>query len=362
MNVSRIDLGMRADNVTTFRLDPRLNAYEPQQSRTLFERVEAELAAQPGVTGVTAARVAVFAGNSWGNNVMVEGYEAGPDTDRNSRVNMIGTENFRTLEIPLLAGREFSVSDTLEAPKVAIVNESFARKFGLGREAVGKRMGRGGLDQETDIEIVGLVQDAGYNNVKQPAPALFYVPYRQDENVGSITFYARTAVPPDSLLQTIPTLVAELDPDLPVNQLKTLPQQVRDNVFMDRMISVLSTAFAPLATLLAAVGLYGVLAYTVAQRTREFGLRMALGADARRLRTMVLMQVGRMTVVGGLIGIAGAVVRERYARSLLFEMSDADPIVIGSAVVALASVALAAGFLPAHRASRTEPMRALRYE
>ena len=361
-NVSRTDLGIVTDDVTTFRLSPQMNGYEPAQVRALYERVERALASEPGVTDVSAAVVAVLSGSSWGNNVMVEGFDAGPDTDRNSRVNMIGPDYFRTLGIPLVAGRDFTDADVLEAPKVAIVNEAFARKFGLGREVVGKRMGRGDLGTELNIEIVGLVRDAKYNNVKREMPALFYTPYRQDDGVGTITFYARTAVPPEGLLQRVPRLVAELDPDLPVTQLRTLPQQVRENVFLDRMISILSSAFAALATLLAAVGLYGVLAYTVTQRTREIGLRMALGADARRLRGMVLRQVGRMTLVGGLAGLATALVLERYARSLLFEMSGADPMVIAASIVALTVVALAAGLLPAHRASTIEPMRALRYE
>ena len=360
-NVTSVDLGMRTENVVMFRLAPVLNGYETQQTLTLLDRVEASLAAQPGVTGVSAASVAVFAGNSWGNNVMVEGFDAGPDTNRNSRFNRIGTEYFRTLEIPLLAGLEFVESDVMETSKVAIVNESFVRKFGLGRDPVGKRMGRGGLNAELDMSIVGLVQDMTYNDVKNPKQPLFFVPYRQEEGVGSMTFYARTTLP-DGLLRTIPTLVAQLDADLPVNDLKTLPQQVRENLFLDRMISILSAGFAVLATLLAAVGLYGVLAYTVSQRTRELGLRMALGADAARLRNMVLGQVGRMMLVGSTVGIVAAVGLGRVSQSLLYEIEGTDPVVIVSALLALGAVAFTAGFLPAHRASRIDPMTALRHE
>ena len=156
--------------------------------------------------------------------------------------------------------------------------------------------------------------------------------------------------------------MARLDPNLPVENLKTLPQQVQENVFLDRMISTLAGAFAALATLLAAVGLYGVLAYTVAQRTREIGLRMALGADGRRVRGMVLAQVGRMTVVGGIIGVALALGLGFYARSLLFGLQEHDPMVVAAAVAALTAVALGAGYIPAMRASRIDPMNALRYE
>ncbi|NOT09758.1 MAG: FtsX-like permease family protein, partial [Gemmatimonadales bacterium] len=155
---------------------------------------------------------------------------------------------------------------------------------------------------------------------------------------------------------------AGLDPNLPVDNLKTLPQQVRENVFLDRMISMLSAAFAALATLLAAIGLYGVLAFTVAQRTREFGVRMALGADGRRVRGMVLRQVGRMTLIGGIIGIGGALALGRAAQTLLFGLQGADPVVLGVATALLTIVALGAGYLPARRASQVHPMQAIRYE
>ena len=361
-NVSRIDLGLETANVVAFRISPDMSGYEPADRLVLVDRLEQALAAQPGVTDVTVSVVPILTGSSWGNNVMVEGFEAGPDTDRNTRVNMIGTGYFSTLRIPLLAGRDFTLADTLDAPKVAIVNEAFAQKFGLGRGAVGKRVGRGNLDAELDLAIVGLVRNQRYNDVKRPEPPILYWPYRQVDDLSSVSLYARTALPPDGLLQAVPRLVAAIDPDLPVNELATLTQQVRENVFLDRMIGILSTAFAALATLLAAIGLYGVLAYTVAQRTREIGLRMALGADTSRLRRMVLGQVGRMTLIGGLIGIAAAIGLERAARSLLFEVDGADPTVMALAIVALSIVALAAGVVPAHRAASLEPMRALRYE
>ena len=360
-NVSRIELGIRTDDVVTFRLSPGLNGYGDTQASALYERVEKELAAQPGVTAVSAAQVAVLAGDSWGTRVMVEGLEAGPDTDRSSRFNRIGTDYFRTLEIPLLAGRTFTESDTRQAPKVAIVNEAFARKFHLGRDAVGRRVGRGGLDAELDTEIIGLVADTRYSHVTTPAPPLLYVPYRQEDAVGALTFYARSAVPPEGMLRTIPALVAGLDPNLPVTYLKTLPQQVRDSAFEDRTIALLSIAFAGLATLLAAIGLYGVLSYTVAQRTRELGLRMALGAGAARLRVMVLSQVGRMTLAGGTVGLVAGLGLGRIARSLLHEIDGLQPAAIAAAVMILATVALAAGFIPAHRAARIDPMAALRH-
>ena len=210
--------------------------------------------------------------------------------------------------------------------------------------------------------IVGLARDAKYSEVKDEIPPVYFVPYRQDTTVGAITFYARTALEPEPLVRTASTVVAKLDPDLPLEELKTLPQQVRENVFLDRIISTLSAAFAALATLIAAVGLYGVLAYTVAQRTREIGVRMALGADSGRVRMMVLRQVGLMTLIGGVIGIAGAIALGKAAGSLLYGLEGHDPIVVVTAAAALALVAFIAGYIPARRASKVNPMQALRYE
>ena len=362
VKVSRVDLGITVENLVTFAVSPELSGYTSERSKQLFERLEDDLAAQPGVIGVTAALVPAIAGSNWGSNVSVEGFQAGPDTDTNSRYNEVGPDYFKTLRIPLLAGREFTRADRLGAPKVAIVNEAFARKFNLGKDAVGKRMRTGGSGGPLDLEIVGLVRDAKYSSIKGEVPPVFVRPYRQDERVGSITFYARTDGPPDQALQNAHRVVAAADPNLPVENLKTMEQQVRENVFLDRVISTLSASFAGLATLLAAVGLYGVLAYTVAQRTREIGLRMALGAAPGRVRAMVLRQVGIMTLIGGTVGLIGAVLAGRAAASILFEMEGHDPAVLAGSAVVLTLVALAAGFIPAHRASKVDPMLALRYE
>ena len=314
-NVSRVDLGLKADNVATFGLSPNQNGYKPPQSRALFERLEGDLNASPGVTSVSAGLVALLAGNNWGNSVRVQGFAAGPDTDTNSRFNGVGPGYFRTLGVPLIAGREFTTADTIGAPKVAIVNEQFAKKFNLGRDAIGKRMGSG-EGKELDIEIVGLVPNIKYSEVKQEVPPVYYTPYRQNENLGSLTFYVRTSLDPMKFLPTIQPVVARIDANLPVENLRTLPQQVRENVFQDRVITILSASFAGLATVLAAIGLYGVLAYTVAQRTREFGVRMALGAAPDRVRRMILWQVGRMTLIGGGAGLLVAIGLGYLSRSM----------------------------------------------
>jgi predicted permease len=361
VNVSRVDLGLKVDSIAAFRMSPVLNGYDQPKVRTFFDRVEQELLAIPGVSGVAMSRVPLLAGSNSGNDVTVEGFPRGPDIDTNSRMNEINAGYFRTLGIPLISGREFTASDASGAPKVAIVNEAFAKKFNLGREAVGKHMALGG-GTTLDVEIVGLVQNAKYSQVKQQVPPIYFVPYRQANRVGSLSIYVRSGIDPTELLRQIPPRMARLDGNLPVENLKTLTEQVRQNVFLDRMISTLSAAFALLATLLAAVGLYGVLSYTVSQRTREIGLRMALGADGARVRGMVLRQVMIMTLVGGLVGIAAAIGIGLGASSLLFELKGYDPAVIATASIVLCFVAFGAGYIPAHRASRVDPMLALRYE
>jgi predicted permease len=363
LNVSRVDLGLKIDNVITFGLSPELSGYTSERSRLFFERLEEELRATPGVTGVTVSLVPLLAGSNWGNDVNVQGFQSGPDTDNNSRFNEVGPGYFSTLGVPLMAGREFTAADGAGAPKVAIVNEEFAKKFGLGRDAVGKLMGSGsGNRSKLDTLIIGVAQNAKYSDVKRVTPPVFFRPYRQDPDLGSAAFYVRTAADPAQSASAITAVVRRLDPNLPVEDLKTLTQQVRDNTFLDRMMTTLSSLFAGLATLLAGIGLYGVLAYTVSQRTREIGLRMALGAAPSRVRAMVMRQVAWMTVVGAIVGLGGAVYIGLKAGSLLYEMKGSDPGVLAVSAVALAAVALLAGFVPAHRASRVDPMVALRYE
>jgi predicted permease len=361
-NINTVDLGMNIDNVVTFRIAPVLNGYTAERSRVLFERLEDELSALPNVTGVAASMVELLAGNNFRNNVSVEGFQAGQDTDRSSSRNDIGPGYFRTLGVPLLLGREFTRNDDPRSTKVAVVNEAFARKFNLGRNPIGKRMKIGADNGNLDIEIVGLVRDTKYGGVKDKHIPLFYLPYRQNTGLARLSFYIRTSSAREPLLASVRPVVSRMDPELPVADLRTMEFQIWDNTTGDRVIGVFSTAFAVLATVLAAVGLYGVLAYSVAQRTREIGLRMALGAEPRRVRRMVLRQVSWMTLVGAGSGLAAGAGIGRLAESLLFDMKGYDPIVLGSAAFLLVIVALGSGYIPAHRASRIDPMRALRYE
>lgn len=360
-NVSRVELGADIDQLVTFAISPGRAGYDSTRASAFLARVEEELATIPGVTGVTSALVPLLAGNNWGTDVRVQGFAHGPDIDANARLNRVGPGYLATMGMSLLAGREFTHADVLGATPVALVNETFAAKFGLGRDAVGKFMGIDGNDSLT-VQIVGLMKDAKYSDVKDPVPPLFFTPWRQVANTTYLVFYVRSSLPSAQLLAAIPPLMRRLDATIPVEELKTMPQQVRENVFLDRMISILSAAFAVLATLLAGIGLYGVLSYSVTQRTREIGVRVALGANAARVRALILRQVALMVGIGGLLGITVALALGRAAQSLLFGLEGHDPLVFAASVLLLALVAFAAGYAPARRAAAIDPMQALRYD
>ncbi len=360
-NVARIDLGLTPEHVATFSVVPVRIGYSPERSAQLFRHIENALAALPGVVSVASATNSLVTGEQSGHTVSLEGFEPPPDADRHTEFNEVSPGFLRTVGIPLLAGRDFTAADSAGRPKVALVNETFVEKFGLENGAVGKRMtfGSGG---PLDMQIVGVVADAKYSDVKGEVPPQVFVPIYQDEELGFSNFYVRTSLAPEDIFASIRAVVERLDPDLPVQGLSTLPDTIRDNVFLDRLISLLSLGFAVLATLLAATGLYGVLAYSVAQRTRELGVRQALGATPRRLRAMVLGQVGWMGVIGGFAGLVLALLLGRAAQSVLYGLTGYEPAVLAAATAVLGVVVLAAGYLPAHRASSVDPMRALRYE
>ena len=243
VNVSRVDLGIRIDSVATFSVSPLRVGYDTLRAKVLYTRIEDELRAIPGVTGVTSSMVPLLSGDSWGGDVRVQGFTCLPDTDCNSRYQAAGAGYFTMIGTPLIAGRDFRAADTQGAAKVAVVNLAFAEKFKLGRDAVGKFMGRG-ADSSLGIQIVGLVPNVAYNNAKQAPQAVFYLPWMQQGVVGQMYFYARTRLPVEQLIAAAPPMMKRIDPALPVQELKTMPQQLKENVFLDRMISVLSASFA----------------------------------------------------------------------------------------------------------------------
>jgi len=361
VNISRVELGIRREGLVTFRVSPSGNGYTSEQARSFFARIEDELRAVPGVSSVTATTVALLSNDSSGNFLTVEGFETTPAMDTNARYGRTSVDYFRTLGIPLLAGREFTTADNAASPRVAVVNEAFARKFNLGSRTVGTRMALGRGNPSLDIEIVGLVRDAKYSEVKDPPPAQFYLPYRQ-AGVGSLTFYVRGGTDMRALVSKIPSVIARLDANLPIENLRTMDDQIWERTTPDRMLTTLSFAFAGLALVMAAIGVYAVLAYGVAQRLREIGIRVALGAKPRDVCSLVLSQVGRMTVVGSIVGAVMAFGIGRLARAMLFGVEGSAAAIIGAAALVVVVVALAAGALPARRATTVNPIEALRIE
>ena len=359
-NLGRVDLGIKPDNVLSFSLAPESNGYTPERTAQLVRRLSETLAAAPGVRSVSAAEVAAMTGSDETSNVRTSG-PANEET-KGIRVwrNQVGPQYFSTLGIPLVAGREFRFADDLRTAPVAIVNETMARKFFPGRSAIGERLAIGRGEEAPGIEIVGIVRDAKAGRVGEEDHPFAFTPYLQDPKLGSLTFYLRGELPPDRLAPAARAAVASLDPQLPVFDLKTLTAQIRESLLTERLIFVLSVAFGGLAALLAAIGIYGVLAFSVAERRREIGVRMALGADPATVRRLVLSEVGRFLVIGAAVGLPAAWALARVIESILFGVKAADPLVFASGLALMAAVALGAGYLPARRAAKIDPLDALR--
>ncbi len=353
---------MQTESLLTFGVAPNLSGYTAQQSTRVFEQIEQRLKEQPGVVSVTASMVPLLANAGWGAAIEVEGYEPPASGNPSTNMTYAGTDFLKTLGIPLLAGRDFSENDSMDRPKVAIVNQAFAERYHLGANPTGKRLGteRGKLE----FEIVGLFKDSAYNLVKGPFRPMFVLPWRQSAQSGAqgMNFYVRTAQAPEALLTAIPRIVAQVDSNLPAMSIETLATQVRKNVQTDWLLTAVAGALAGVATLLAAIGLYGVLSYTVAQRTREIGVRLALGAEPKQVRGMVLKQVSSMALLGVPLGLVGALAIGKLAAALLYDLAPTDLAAFAAAAVLLTAVVLAASYLPARRASRVDPVVALRSE
>jgi predicted permease len=363
VNVARVELGMNMDSVASFSVSPLLGGYAADQLDEIYDRIQEELAAQPGVVSVGSAALPILQGFSLGAIVEVVG---GPELSGNNYAEnnlMVSPRFFESFSIPLLAGRDFTDADRT-GPPVAIVNRAFVEKFQLGSDAVGKTVRLQGPYVPTgDTEIIGVVPDTRFARVKGQVSAQFFTPRpRGNTSFGSLFFFVRGARDADSLLSMIPRVVAGVDPNLPVGNPTTVKNALRGSVAGDRIITTLSTTLAVLAIVLAAIGLYGALAYNVAQRTRELGLRLALGAEPSALRAIVLKQVGWMALIGGALGLALALVVGRVVRAFLYGLSTHDPAAIGGAIAILAAVALGAAYVPARRASNVAPLEALRYE
>jgi putative ABC transport system permease protein len=359
VNLLHVDLGFKTENVIGFSVSPLLNGYNPERARALFERSEAELAAIPGVRGVATALVPLIGNSNWGTDVKVEGGSPAVNNDSNGRYNEVGPGYFGKMGIPLIAGREFTESDTAAGPKVTVVTEQFVKAFLEGRNPIGLKVA---TDGAFDTEIIGVVKDHHYSAVKQDPPKLFYTPWRQDKRLNNLNFYVRTAIPTDQVFQQIRRVMRGIDSDLPLESMRTLDEQVRRNIRNDQIVLQLAAAFAILATALAMLGLYGVMAHSVTRRTREIGIRMALGAAPARIQGMVLREMLWILGIGLLVGVPSAMALAKLTETQLFGVKSSDAVVIAAATAALAVTAAAAAYLPARRAARINPIRALRYE
>ncbi len=363
LNLKRQDLGVRPDHVLEFSISPELNRYTPPQTIALADRIRKSIEALPGVRSVSASEIPMLADSNASGNITVQGYNAQEDEDMNVDQNWVGPNFLATMGIPLLNGREFSDADTGTSPKVAIINEAMARLYFAGRNPIGLHFGfGGGKDVKLDTEIVGVVKDSKNTDVKKAARAFVFVPYSQSEHFGNATFYVRTNQDPVALTGTVRNLIAGFDGNLPVYDVKTLTAQVDEIMFTDRLVTVFSLCLGLLASLLAAVGLYGVMAYVVARRTREIGIRMALGATRQNVAWMILREILGMLAVGLCVGLIAAYGIGKVVESLLFGVKAGDPIVFAIAAGLLVAVALLAGWLPSRKAANVDPMVALRYE
>jgi predicted permease len=362
MNLRALDPGFRAERLLTFTVDPGLNGYDFKHRVDVLRRIQEEIAAEPGVASVSAAEVALMTHSNSSSTVRVEGYESKEGENMNPNFNSVAPGFFPTLGIPLVAGRDLGPTDLLEGPKVAVVNEVFARCFFKNENPVGRRFGLGRQEKGFDIEIVGVVRDGRAATMREETRRFVYLPFMQEESVGGLTYYVRSTLDPDAIGPRVRAAVRRVDVGLPVTDMKTMTAQIGESLFVERMVAALSAAFGLLATVLAAIGLYGVMSHAVAMRTREIGLRVALGADRRSVLLLVLREVAILAAIGVAIGLPGGYGLGRLVESQLFGLTARDPLTFGVATVALIATALLAGLVPAARAARVDPMTALRYE
>ena len=353
--------GFQTDQLLGFSIAPSLNGYSRERSIQLFQQLQEELARIPDVRAATASVIPLLTNSDWSSTIKVEGYQPKEGEDMNPLVNAVGPGFFDTLSQPLLAGRDFNARDVSGAPRVAIINETLAAYYFGKANPIGRHIGWG-RDKTPDIEIVGVARNAKMSSLRQEPRRVVYTPYMQEPEIGQMTFYVRARGAASSVGTSARQAAVRVDPNMPVFDMKAMATVVDESLFLERMVAALSVAFGGLATLLAAIGLYGVMSYTVARRTREIGIRMALGAERSSLMWLVLREVALMVGIGVGVGLPLAIALSRVVQSQLFDLSAHDPIALAASAGLLAFVALAAGYLPARRATRVDPMLALRYE
>ena len=380
-NLLRLDPGFDTSHVTTFSVDPSLLGYSQPRIKQFYATLTESLGRLPGVTAASMAAEAVLTGSASARTVQVQGYEPQQTEDMNPWTNDVSPGYFATLGIPLVAGRDFTARDVAGAPRVAVVNETFARYFFGKENPIGRRFGFRSQDNPAQYQIVGLVKDSHYSKMRpgeaidpdrpadgtralpRDAPRVVYTPLQQSDEAGQVTVYARSTA---AAAGSVPAMARQAvgthrcrAADLRRHDLEAT---VAKSLFIERMLATLSALFGALATVLAAVGLYGVMAFMVARRTREIGIRMALGAERSQVLTLVLREVAVLLALGIALGMPGAMGIGTLAKAQLFGLSPLDPVSLGLAALLLTVVGLGAGYLPARRASRTQPLVALRTE
>ncbi|OLE60404.1 MAG: hypothetical protein AUI36_12390 [Cyanobacteria bacterium 13_1_40CM_2_61_4] len=369
LNLQRVETGFNARNLLLFRVEPGLIGYKDERLANLYKQMSERLEAVPGVRSVTFSRVPLLAQSSSTRGFYLPSSAAGADgvvkSSGDVHVHQVRENFFEAMEIRLLLGRTFTTQDDARAPRVALVNQTFARTYFPNENPIGKRFGFDST-KISEVEIIGVARDAKYARQRDETPATAYLTWQQElRSVGSLIFEVRTEGEPTSFITAIRQTVQDVDSNLPLKDVKTQIKQADETLAMERLFAKLLSLFGLLAQQLASIGLYGVMAYTVSQRTHEIGIRMALGANRSAVLRMILKQGMTLTLIGVVLGLSGAYVLTKYLESLttmLFGVQPTDPLTYGVTAALLTIVALLACFIPARRAMKVEPMVALRYQ
>ena len=359
-NLKGTDPGVALDNLVTFQLAPALSGYDDQRAVNLYNELLDRLRAVSGVHAAGIATVPILSGNEWDSSMSVEGHRPSDGEDMQAFMNAVSPGYFATMKIPLLEGRDFTRLDAKSETRVAIVNRRFANHFFPRTSPLGRRLGFGtGPDTKLEIEIVGVVADSLYEGPREGIHRQVFIP---NWGRNSAAFYVRTSSPSASAHTLARNVVKSLDATMPVYEVKTLERQLDETLLSDRLVALLAAGFGLLATLLASIGLYGVMAFVVARRRKELGIRMALGAQPATVVWLVMKEVLVLLAIGLAVGIPSAMALGRLVATELYGIQPYDPAIAVVTMLLLTGVSAAAGFIPATRASRIDPILALRYE